>query len=79
MSLCSFVHCICYDVSLVHADVAELVDALDLGSSALGREGSSPFIRIKPLVLLATYACFLFRTRSGVKVWLERPAFYSKS
>ena len=29
------------------ADVAELVDALDLGSSVFGREGSSPFIRIK--------------------------------
>ncbi len=27
------------------ADVAELVDALDLGSSAFGRGGSSPFIR----------------------------------
>ena len=32
------------------ADVAELVDALDLGSSVFGREGSSPFIRI-------TYSC----------------------
>jgi hypothetical protein len=31
---------------LKFADVAELVDALDLGSSAFGREGSSPFIRI---------------------------------
>jgi hypothetical protein len=28
------------------ADVAELVDALDLGSSAARRGGSSPFIRI---------------------------------
>ena len=28
------------------ADVAELADALDLGSSALRRGGSSPFIRI---------------------------------
>ena len=28
------------------ADVAELADALDLGSSALRRWGSSPFIRI---------------------------------
>jgi hypothetical protein len=27
------------------ADVAELVDAQDLGSCALGRGGSSPFIR----------------------------------
>ena len=26
--------------------MAELVDALDLGSSVFGREGSSPFIRI---------------------------------
>ncbi len=29
------------------ADVAELVDALDLGSSALRRGGSSPFVRTK--------------------------------
>lgn len=28
-----------------NADVAELVDALDLGSSAERRGGSSPFIR----------------------------------
>ncbi len=28
------------------ADVAELVDAPDLGSGVFGREGSSPFIRI---------------------------------
>ena len=27
------------------ADVAKLVDALDLGSSAFGHGGSSPFIR----------------------------------
>ena len=30
------------------ADVAKLVDALDLGSSDFGRGGSSPFIRTKP-------------------------------
>ena len=30
------------------ADVAELVDALDLGSSAERRGGSSPFIRTNP-------------------------------
>ena len=30
-----------------HADVAKLVDALDLGSSAGRRGGSSPFIRTK--------------------------------
>ncbi len=29
------------------ADVVELVDTLALGASALGREGSSPFIRTK--------------------------------
>ncbi len=29
------------------ADVAELADALDLGSSSSRSEGSSPFIRIK--------------------------------
>ena len=38
---------ICYDKHRCKfADVAELVDALDLGSSVFGREGSSPFIRI---------------------------------
>ena len=38
---------ICYDRHRCKiADVAELVDALDLGSSVFGREGSSPFIRI---------------------------------
>ena len=31
--------------------MAELVDALDLGSSVFGREGSSPFIRIALKVL----------------------------
>ena len=30
------------------ADVAKLVDALDLGSSDFGRGGSSPFIRTNP-------------------------------
>lgn len=33
------------------ADVAELVDALDLGSSFFGSEGSSPFVRIFTLYL----------------------------
>ncbi len=31
------------------ADVAELVDALDLGSSTARCEGSSPFVRIYPV------------------------------
>lgn len=31
-----------------HGDVAELVDALDLGSSVLRRGGSSPSIPTKP-------------------------------
>ena len=31
---------------LLYADMAELVDALDLGSSTVRCEGSSPFIRI---------------------------------
>ena len=30
-----------------HAAVAELVDALALGASAFGREGSSPFCRTR--------------------------------
>ncbi len=38
---------ICYDKRRCKlADVAELVDAPDLGSGVFGREGSSPFIRI---------------------------------
>ncbi len=38
---------ICYDKNRYKlADVAELVDAPDLGSGVFGREGSSPFIRI---------------------------------
>ncbi len=37
---------ICYYV-LRPADVAELVDALVLGTSAARRGGSSPFIRIR--------------------------------
>ncbi len=32
---------------LQYADVVELVDTLALGASALGREGSSPFIRTR--------------------------------
>ena len=40
---------ICYHRQATHADVAELVDALDLGSSFSRSEGSSPFIRISPL------------------------------
>ena len=31
----------------LYADVVELVDTLALGASALGREGSSPFIRTR--------------------------------
>ncbi len=34
------------------ADVAELVDALDLGSSRFSCEGSSPSIRINKIVSL---------------------------
>lgn len=32
-----------------HADVVELVDTLDLGSSAARRGGSIPFIRTKKI------------------------------
>lgn len=35
-----------YDSKAKFADVAELVDALDLGSSTARCEGSSPFVRI---------------------------------
>ena len=47
--------CTCYYIKVVSseslektsvADVAELADALDLGSSAFGRAGSIPVIRI---------------------------------
>ena len=45
---------LCYNGMLAKADVAELVDALDLGSSFFGSEGSSPFIRIlKSVVVLS--------------------------
>jgi hypothetical protein len=37
---------ISYDKIETYADVAELADALDLGSSSERSEGSSPFIRI---------------------------------
>ncbi len=36
---------------MFYADVAELADALDLGSSSDRSEGSSPFIRISKIVL----------------------------
>ena len=43
---------ICYWI-IVEADVAELVDALDLGSSAARHGGSSPSIRtIKKLQII---------------------------
>ena len=35
------------------ADVAELVDALDLGSSAARRAGSSPAVRTSPLSMVS--------------------------
>jgi hypothetical protein len=38
---------LCYDGKAENADVAELVDAPDLGSGFARSEGSSPFIRIK--------------------------------
>ena len=39
-------------VQRYRADMAELADALDLGSSVLRREGSSPFIRTNLKTLL---------------------------
>ena len=38
-----------------HADVAELVDALVLGTSDFGRGGSSPFIRTRIIRYSRTY------------------------
>ncbi len=47
---------ICYDIVVFrNADVAELADALDLGSSSVRSEGSSPFIRIL-LILISRKA-----------------------
>ena len=37
-----------------YADVAKLADALDLGSSSERSEGSSPFIRINKIYLVAS-------------------------
>ena len=42
----SIIHFITF--ALRFADVAKLVDALDLGSSAVRHGGSSPFIRTAP-------------------------------
>ena len=39
-------YCLVEASAEAHADVAELVDALDLGSSFSRSEGSSPFIRM---------------------------------
>ena len=39
----------------IHADVAELADALDLGSSSERSEGSSPFIRILDSVRVSAF------------------------
>ena len=44
-----------YKRNLWLADVAELVDALDLGSSAARRGGSSPFIRTINVNNIITY------------------------
>ena len=48
--------------SHIHADVVELVDTLVLGTSAFGREGSSPFIRTKQC---AGFSAVLFGLNSG--------------
>ena len=56
-------------VILSHADVAELADALDLGSSAARRMGSTPFIRTILIIKRAVRCAFtpLFRQPSPVK------------
>ena len=43
------------DNEIDFADMAELADALDLGSSAFGRGGSTPFIRIAGLAQLVEH------------------------
>ena len=48
------------NIFVEEAGVAELVDALDLGSSAARRGGSSPFTRtLKPHVLIMRFFCFI--------------------
>ena len=42
------------------ADVVELVDTLDLGSSAARRGGSTPFIRTKSSSIELLFYCFHF-------------------
>lgn len=56
-------------VILSHADVAELADALDLGSSAARRMGSTPFIRTILIIKRAVRCAFtpLVRQPSPVK------------
>ena len=45
-------------LSFSHADVAELADALDLGSSAARRMGSTPFIRTILIIERAVRCAF---------------------
>ncbi len=56
-------------LSFSHADVAELADALDLGSSAARRMGSTPFIRTILIIKRAVRCAFtpLVRQPSPVK------------
>ena len=42
------------------ADVAELADALDLGSSTARCEGSSPFVRIYEFITHTTCTVYLY-------------------
>ena len=48
------------NIFVKEAGVAELVDVLDLGSSAARRGGSSPFTRtLKPHELTMRFFCFI--------------------
>ncbi len=78
-----------YDFSAIltnrHADVAELADALDLGSSGHPRAGSSPVIRTKSknacepkrfagvfFCIIMIYRCFLVSFIFGILIVINQ-------
>ena len=68
-----------YLCSRLKADVAELVDASDLGSGAARRGGSSPFIRTKiSLKLISGFGFFLFSVHIFIKITTLCPKMLTK-
>ncbi len=57
---------------LTDADVAELADALDLGSSTARCEGSSPFIRISTRSRASAWECFTRDSATLLNSWRQR-------